>query len=118
MNAMRHARIATASSVLLILLGVQSSAQWIGYQTKGIPRTADGKPNLSAPAPRTGEGRPDLAGVWQATSDPNDPAGGIEGIVGPKYLINILRDYKVAPMTAWAAEIYNSATRTSCKTTR
>ena len=106
MNATRNARIAAASSVLLMLLGVQSSAQWIGYQTKGIPRTADGKPDLSAPAPRTGEGRPDLAGVWQATSDPNDPAGGIEGIVGPKYLINILRDYKVAPMTAWAAGIY------------
>ena len=106
MNATRNARIATASSVLLILLGGQSSAQWIGYQTKGIPRTADGKPNLSAPTPRTSDGRPDLAGVWQATSDPNDPAGGIEGIVAPKYQINILRDYKIAPMTEWAAGIY------------
>jgi hypothetical protein len=106
MSPTRNARIGTSISLLLLLLGVESSAQWIGYQTKGIPRTADGKPNLSAPAPRTADGKPDLAGVWQATSDPNDPAGGIEGIVGPKYLINILRDYKVAPMTAWAAGIY------------
>ena len=106
MKPTRHVRIATAGSLLLLLVGVQSSAQWIGYETKGTPRTADGKPNLSAPTPRTGEGKPDLAGVWQATSDPNDPAGGIEGNVAPKYMINMLRDYKVAPMTAWAAEIY------------
>jgi hypothetical protein len=106
MHATRHSRIVMTSALLLALLSVQSSAQWIGYETKGIPRTADGKPNLSAPAPRTGDGKPDLTGVWQATSDPTDPAGGIEGTIAPKYMINILRDYKVAPMTAWAAEIY------------
>ena len=39
-------------------------AQWLNYPTPGIPRTPDGKPNLSAPAPRTAEGRPDLSGVW------------------------------------------------------
>ena len=49
MNATRNARIVT-SSLLLILLGVQSSAQWIGYQTKGIPRTADGRPNVGSGA--------------------------------------------------------------------
>jgi hypothetical protein len=27
--------------------------QWVKYPTPGIPRTSDGKPNLSAPAPRT-----------------------------------------------------------------
>src|SRR5713101_1695223 len=29
------------------------AAQWLDYKTPGIPRTADGKPNLSAPVPRT-----------------------------------------------------------------
>ncbi len=40
-------------------------AQWLHYPTPGIPRTADGKPNLSAPAPRTPDGKPDLSGLWR-----------------------------------------------------
>ncbi|HEY7391927.1 MAG TPA: hypothetical protein VH640_25645 [Bryobacteraceae bacterium] len=40
--------------------------QWLNYPTTGIPRGADGKPNLAAPAPRTTDGKPDLSGVWQA----------------------------------------------------
>jgi len=39
-------------------------AQWIDHPTPGIPRTANGKPNLTAPAPRTADGKPDLSGVW------------------------------------------------------
>ena len=42
-------------------------AQWLGYPAKNIPRTADGKPNLSAPAPRTADSKPDLSGIWQPT---------------------------------------------------
>jgi hypothetical protein len=41
------------------------SAQWLEYKTPGIPRTADGKPNLAAPAPKTPDGNPDLSGLWQ-----------------------------------------------------
>src|SRR5579862_7390392 len=40
-------------------------AQWPSYPTPGVPKTADGKPNLSGPAPRTADGKPDLSGVWQ-----------------------------------------------------
>jgi hypothetical protein len=40
------------------------SAQWLKYPTAGIPRTADGKANLSAPTPRTPSGKPDLSGLW------------------------------------------------------
>ena len=54
----------------LVLLGASSScgtistdernsppavAQWLNYPTPGIPRTADGKPDLSAQAPRTAD---------------------------------------------------------------
>lgn len=39
--------------------------QWLNYPTPGIPRTADGKPNLSAPAPRMPDGKPDLSGLWR-----------------------------------------------------
>jgi hypothetical protein len=44
------------------------AAQWLTHPTPGIPRAADGKPNLAAPAPRTPDGKPDLTGVWQRLS--------------------------------------------------
>jgi hypothetical protein len=50
--------------IWLVVLSVTAHAQWLNFQTPGVPRTADGKPNLSAPAPRTAEGKPDLSGVW------------------------------------------------------
>jgi hypothetical protein len=45
------------------------AAQWLHYPTPGIPRTADGKPNFTAPAPRTAEGKPDLTGLWETPLD-------------------------------------------------
>ena len=44
------------------------SAQWLDYPTPGVPRTADGKPDLAAPAPRTTDGKPDLSGLWRPIS--------------------------------------------------
>jgi len=38
--------------------------QWLKYPTAGVPKTADGKPNLSAPAPRMPDGKPDFSGIW------------------------------------------------------
>ena len=49
---------------LFAFLSTAASAQWLDFPTPGIPRTPDGKPNLSAPAPRTADGKPDLSGVW------------------------------------------------------
>jgi hypothetical protein len=46
-------------------------AQWISYPTPGIPRTADGKPNLDAPVPKKADGKPDLSGLWQRARNPN-----------------------------------------------
>jgi hypothetical protein len=45
------------------------AAQWIQYRTPGIPRTADGKPNLTAPTPRTAAGQPDFSGLWAMSAD-------------------------------------------------
>src|SRR5215469_14839223 len=53
------------SAALCLLLPVTVCAQWLNLPTPGIPRTADGKPNLSAPAPRTADGKPDLSGMWR-----------------------------------------------------
>jgi hypothetical protein len=53
--------VALAASVFCLPL----SAQWLDYKTPGIPRTPDGKANLSAPAPKMPDGKPDLSGVWE-----------------------------------------------------
>lgn len=46
-------------------------AQWIDQKTAAIPRTADGKPDLNAPAPRTADRTPDLSGLWRMESKVN-----------------------------------------------
>ncbi len=56
----------------LILLAAAASLaypQWINYPTPGIPRTADGKPNLKAPTRRMADGKPNLQGIWTTNSD-------------------------------------------------
>jgi hypothetical protein len=53
-----------AIGLSLWLVPIPLCAQWLNLPTPGIPRTADGKPNLTAPAPRTAEGKPDFSGLW------------------------------------------------------
>jgi hypothetical protein len=55
----------SALLAFMFLMAATLHAQWLNYPTRGVPRTADGKPNLAAPAPRTSDGKPDLSGVWQ-----------------------------------------------------
>jgi hypothetical protein len=57
-------------ALMLAAAAVYGHAQWVNYPTPGIPRTRDGKPNLSAPAPRASDGRPDLSGLWQVEPTP------------------------------------------------
>ena len=95
-------------AALTLLIAGTASGQWLGYPAKNIPRNPDGTPNLSAPAPRPTAGRPDLSGVWQPAADPGDAAGGIEGIVAPKYQINVMRDLKGAvPFQPWAQKLFD-----------
>ena len=52
------------AALTLVLATTPAGAQWLDRKTPGIPRKADGKPDLTAPAPRGADGKPDLAGVW------------------------------------------------------
>ena len=75
-----------------VFLAMPVAAQWINYPTPGIPRTKDGKPNLSAPAPRTADGKPDFSGVWEVPTH--------------KYLENLASDNLDIGMLPWADRLY------------
>ena len=79
--------------ITLILLAASAplGAQWLRYPTAGLPRTPDGKPNLTAPAPRTADGKPDLSGLWRLN--------------GLGYSFNIFGSQKVE-MLPWAEAVF------------
>ena len=85
-------RLGLAAILLLALGSASADAQWLKQPTPGMPRTADGKPNLTASAPRAADGHPDLTGLWQL---------GIE--IG--YAANITADLGAADVQPWAAEL-------------
>ena len=62
-------RLALTVGILFAGAMTGVEAQWLNHRDPRIPRTADGKPNLSAPAPRF-DGKPDLSGVWQTERTP------------------------------------------------
>jgi len=61
--AWRHSLL----SCVLIAVAWPLAGQWIEYPTAGVPRRADGTPDLTAPAPRGASGKPDISGLWTAT---------------------------------------------------
>lgn len=77
---------------ILIIATIPLSAQWLHLPTPGIPRTADGKPDLKAPAPRTADGKPDLSGLWSKASD--------------KYDNNIAADQPPGVVKPWAEALF------------
>jgi hypothetical protein len=79
---------ASLIAVVTVTLSTPLAAQWLNQPTPGIPRTRDGKPNLTAAAPRTPDGKPDLSGLWTKIS--------------PKYHRNIAADLKPEEIQSWA----------------
>lgn len=49
---------------LFALVTGAGHAQWLNFREPGVPRTRDGKADMTAPAPKTADGKPDLSGVW------------------------------------------------------
>jgi hypothetical protein len=79
-------------AMILCIMRASLIAQWPDHPTPGIPRTAGGKPNLSAPAPRTTDGKPDLSGVWLVKQG--------------SYLVWVTSDLKPEEIRPWAAALY------------
>jgi hypothetical protein len=86
------------SAILVCFLSAPLAAQWLHYPTPGVPRLADGKLNLAAPAPMTPSGKPDLAGVW----------------MGGGYTSNLAKDLKPGEVSfqPWAAKLYDHRVET------
>jgi hypothetical protein len=82
------------TSIIVCAAGGPAGAQWINHPTPDTPRTADGKPDLTAPVPRTAEGKPDLSGVWL--------------INGLGYSTNITS----VEMLPWAQKVYETRSAT------
>jgi hypothetical protein len=77
-------------AMMLFLTSVCLTAQWPKRPTPGVPRTAEGKPDLSAAAPKSWDGKPDLSGVWMVQN-------------GSFYLTSPLKPEDIRP---WAAALY------------
>ena len=100
---MRSRRLTGAVVVVVLtsFLPAIAAAQWLNYKTPGIPRLADGKPDLSAPAPRTADGKPDLSGIWNGA--------------GPMYRFNIAQDLQPEDIQPWAEALFLQRVRESRK---
>jgi hypothetical protein len=94
-------RVIASTAILTVWLAGVVSAQWIKHPTPGIPRTADGKPNLTAPVPRGADRKPDLSGIWQRVRPPGSPGGPEFGNTVTYYMA---KDATV-PLRPWAAEL-------------
>src|SRR5262245_13413869 len=91
----RRLRIPIGVVILLVVYPPSHAAgQWLNAPTPAMPRTADGKPNLTAPAPRTADGKPDLSGMW--------------GIDGLGFATNITN----TEMLPWAQKVAKARTET------
>jgi hypothetical protein len=49
--------------------------QWPAYRNPGVPRTPDGRVDLTARAPRSPDGKPDFSGVWRFVDSPDARPG-------------------------------------------
>ena len=102
---MRRTATAAVAAMAVVAASIAVDAQWIGYPTANIPRTRDGKPNLTAPAPRMADGKPDFSGVWEA----DGYTRGTEGTGAPPRTVFFDLAHALGgrpPYQPWAAALY------------
>ena len=103
-----HVKAIPAAILSIFLLAASVSAQWMKLPDPAIPRTPDGKADLSGPTPKSGDGKPDLSGIWLPDPDPNGKPEGVEYAVNPRYFVNITADLSPegVPFQPWAEALF------------
>ncbi len=112
-NGKSGARPRLVAAGLMIVSAAFSApllAQWPLFPDPSVPKTADGAPDLEAPAPRTAQGTPDLSGIWENTwfhngrigqppvSPPGEPPASTFSDVGAGFKEGL-------PLRPWAAAL-------------
>ncbi|HEY7339050.1 MAG TPA: hypothetical protein VH639_29445, partial [Bryobacteraceae bacterium] len=97
--------LSCAAAIALAAAPAPVFAQWIDYPTAGVPRTPDGKPDLTAPAPRTPDGKPDFSGMWGWVTRANCGSKCNDTQISREF-INIAASLKgPVPYQPWAADL-------------
>ena len=73
-------------------MSVVGYTQGVYVRDARLPRMADGRPDLNAPAPKAPDGKPDLSGIWHSTSD--------------KFQKDLAADGIKVPLQPWAAALF------------
>jgi len=121
----------TAALALLVPGPTRLLGQWPAYPTAGVPKTVDGKPDLTAPTPKTPDGKPDLSGVWQyarppaAPGTPPQPAPAPNPASAPDIIPLAVRQSQFwnlgaafkdgLPFQPWAAELHRQRVASNSK---
>ena len=95
-----------AVAAISLATSISLSAQWLNHPTPGVPRKADGSPDLAAPTPRTADGKPDFSGIWLLEKNNPCPPEGCPDMEISREFVNLGWNMPGGlPLQPWAAAL-------------